>query len=64
MVARLNAKIAVLQAQTAFRQKLAEAGIYEDRSLTAADLNDIRPASGHKLRFVHPGRRLPFSNIR
>lgn len=64
LIKRLNSSIAALQATDAFRQKMAAAGVFETEVLTAASLNDLSPASGHKLRFVHPGRRLPFSNIR
>lgn|GEM_PF-586322 len=61
---KLNDRILELQASAAFQGRLAEAGISETPFTGAADLNDIAPAAGSKLRFVHPGRRVPFSNIR
>ncbi|NVJ97088.1 MAG: transporter substrate-binding domain-containing protein [Alphaproteobacteria bacterium] len=64
LIKRLNVVIAHLQADKSFRETLASAGVVESHALSAADLNSLAPAAGQKLRFVHPGRRLPFSNIR
>ncbi len=63
-VEKVNRRIVELQASADFQGRLASAGIMETPYVGAADLNDIAPAAGSKLRFVHPGRRVPFSNIR
>ncbi len=63
-IEKLNRRIGELQASASFQGRLAAAGIMETPYPGAADLNDIAPAAGTKLRFVHPGRRVPFSNIR
>ncbi|NVJ71264.1 MAG: transporter substrate-binding domain-containing protein [Alphaproteobacteria bacterium] len=59
----LDDRIKSLQQTSAFREKLSEAGIMETSGIEAS-LNGITPAAGPRLRFVHPGRRSPFSNIR
>jgi ABC-type amino acid transport substrate-binding protein len=63
-IRQVNDRITELQASAAFQDRLAAAGVAETPYAGAADLNDIVPAAGSKLRFVHPGRRVPFSNIR
>jgi len=63
-IAQLNERIDMLQADAAFQDLLASAGLKQAPYAGAADLNNIAPAAGAKLRFAHPGRRVPFSNIR